>query len=74
MIQKRYFIASIYANYDEAVRTIKPLGEYRDLDKAELRRSSLDRSAELAENTSLIITAGRNWAEAERDLKARLGD
>ena len=74
MIQKRYFIASIYANYDEAVRTIEPLGEYRDLDKAELRRSSLDRSAELAENTSLIITAGRTWDEAERELKARLGD
>ena len=30
MIQKRYFIASIYANYDEAVRTIEPLGEYRE--------------------------------------------
>ena len=74
MIQKRYFIASIYANYDEAVRTIEPLGEYRDLDKAELRRSSLDRSAELAENTSLMITAGRTWDEAERELKARLGD
>ena len=74
MIQKRYFIVSIYANYDEAVRTIEPLGEYRDLDKAELRRSSLDRSAELAENTSLMITAGRTWDEAERELKARLGD
>ena len=74
MVQKRYFIASIYANYDEAVRTIESLGEYRDLDKAELGRHKLNRSNKLAEHTSLMITAGRNWAEAERDLKARLGD
>ena len=74
MIQKRYFIASIYANYDEAVRTIESLGEYRDLEKAELGRNRLNRADKLAENTSLMITAGRTWAEAEQDLKARLGD
>ncbi len=74
MLQKRYFIASIYANYDEAVRKIEPLGEYRDLDKAELGRHQLDRADKLAEHTSLMIAAGRTWAEAERELKARLGD
>ena len=74
MIPKRYFIASIYANYDDAVRTIEPLGEYVDLDKAELGRHRLNRLDKLAENTSLMIAAGRTWAEAERELEARLGD
>lgn len=74
MIQQRYFIARIYANYDEAVRTIDLMGEHGDLDKAERERQGLNCSGELAENTSLMVTAGRNWAEAEQELKARLGD
>ena len=74
MIQKRYFVARIYANYDEAVRTIDLMAEHGDPDKAERERQGLNRSGQLAENTSLIVTAGRNWAEAEQELKARLGD
>ena len=74
MIQKRYFIARIYANYDEAVRTIDLMGEHGDPDKAERERQGLNRAGKLAENTSLIVAAGRNWAEAEQELKARLGD
>jgi predicted RNA-binding protein len=74
MMGRRYFIARIYANYEEAVRTIDLIGEYGDLEGAELGRRDLDRSSRLAENTSLIVTAGRTWAEAEQELKARLGD
>lgn len=73
-MDRRYFIARIYANYDEAVRTIDLIGEYGDLEGAELGRQGLNRSSRLAENTSLIVTAGRTWAEAEQELKARLGD
>ncbi len=69
---RKFYIARIYANYEEAVRTIDLLGEYRDQDKAERKRQGLRDG--LAENTSLIVTAGRNWAEAEQELKARLGD
>ena len=74
MTQKRYFIARIYANYDEAVRTIDLMAEHGDPDKAERERQGLNRSGRLAENTSLIVTAGRTWAEAEQELEARLGD
>ena len=74
MIRRRYFIARIYANYEEAVRTIHLLAEYGDEDKAELERRDLNQSGELMEHTSLIVTAGRTWAEAEQELKARLGD
>lgn len=69
---RKFYIARIYANYEEAVRTIDLLGEYRDQDKAERKRQGLRDG--LAENTSLIVTAGRTWAEAERELEARLGD
>ncbi len=72
--RRRYFIARLYANYDEAVRTIDLVGDHGDPDEAEKKRQRLKRSGELAENTSLIVTAGRNWAEAEQELKARLGD
>ena len=73
-MDRRYYIARIYANYDEAVRTIDLMGEHNDPDKAERERMGMNRSGNLAENTSLIVTAGRNWAEAEQELKARLGD
>lgn len=74
MIDRRYFIARIYANYEEAVRTIHLIGEYGDLEEAELGRRDLSRPGRLAEHTSLIVTAGRTWAEAEQELKVRLGD
>lgn len=74
MVKKRYFIACIYANYEEAVRTIQMVREYGNLEKAELERRGMNGSGELAEHCSLIVTAGRTWAEAEWELKARLGD
>lgn len=73
MFRRRYYIARIYANYEEAVRTIQMVSEYGDLDKAERKRRDLSKLGE-AEHCSLIVTAGRTWAEAERELKARLGD
>ncbi len=70
---KHFYIARIYANYEAAVRTIEQVDEHRDQDRAELERGRLSRAG-VAEHCSLIVTAGRNWEEAERDLKARLGD
>ena len=70
---KRFYIARIYANYEAAVRTIEQVDEHRDQDRAELERGRLNRAG-VAEHCSLIVTAGRNWEEAERELKARLGD
>ena len=70
---RRFYVARVYANYEAAVRTIEPVDEHRDQDKAELARQRLNRAGE-AEHCSLIVTAGRTWDEAERELKARLGD
>ncbi len=73
MIKRRYFIARVYANYEASVRTIEQVDEHRDQERAELERRRLDRAGE-AEHCSLIVTAGGTWEEAERELKARLGD
>lgn len=70
---RRYYLARVYANYDEAIRTISLVSEHGDPDRAEGARRRLDRSGE-AEHTSLIVTAGRTWDEAERELEARFGD
>lgn len=70
---RRYYLARVYADYNEAVRTIELVSEHGDPDRAEGARRKLDRTGE-TENTSLIVTAGRTWAEAERELEARLGD
>lgn len=73
MAQRRFYVALIYANYEEAVRTIRMVSEHGDLDRAELERRVLNRKGE-AEHCSLIVTSGGTWDEAERELKARLGD
>lgn len=70
---RRYYLARVYANYDEAVRTVQLVSEHGDLDRAEGARRVLSRAGE-AEHTLLLVAAGRSWAEAERELEARLGD
>ena len=72
-LPRRYYLARVYANYDEAVRTIQLVSEHGDLERAEGARRRLGRAGE-TEHTLLIVTAGRSWAEAERELGARLGD
>ncbi len=74
MAQRRFYVALIYANYEEAVRTIRMVSEHGDHEKAELRLRKLNRAGKLAEHSSLIVTAGGTWDEAERELKVRLGD
>lgn len=68
--RRRYYLARVYANFGEAVRTLELVSEHGDPDRAEAAR----RRAGEAEHTLLIVTAGRSWAEAERELEARLGD
>lgn len=70
---RRFYLARVYANYDEAVRTVELVSEHGDLERAEGARRVLGRAGE-AEHTLLLVTAGRSWAEAERELEARLGD
>ena len=70
---RRYYVARVYANYDEAVRTLERVSEHTDLERAEGARRTLARAGE-AEHTLLLISVGRSWAEAERELEARLGD
>lgn len=70
---RRFYLARVYANYDEAVRTVQLVSEHGDLDRAEGARRTLSRAG-VAEHTLLLVAAGRSWAEAERELLARLGD
>lgn len=70
---RRFYVARVYANYDEAVRTTERISEHANLERAEEARRILARVGE-AEHTLLLVAAGRSWAEAERELEARLGD
>ena len=70
---RRYYLARVYANFDEAVRTVERVSEHADLERAEGARRDQARAGE-AEHTLLLVTAGRSWAEAEQELEARLGD
>jgi len=74
MYTKRYFIARVYADYEAALQTIEMLHEYSSLQKAEAVRRGMRKSAGLADNALLIVTAGKTWEDAERELKARLGE
>ena len=73
LLRRRYYLARVYANFGEAVRTLELVSEHGDHDGAETARRRAARTGE-AEHTILIVTAGRSWAEAERELEARLGD
>ena len=73
LLRRRYYLARVYANFGEAVRTLELVSEHGDPDGAETARRRAARAGE-AEHTLLIVTAGRSWAEAERELEARLGD
>ena len=70
---RRFYLARVYANFDEAVRTVELVSEHSNLERAEGARRTLARAGE-AEHTLLLVAAGRSWAEAERELEARLGD
>lgn len=72
MYAKRYFIARVFADYDAAVQTVEMVHEYSDLQRAE--RGHREFRSALPDNTLLIVTAGQTWGEAERELKARLGE
>jgi hypothetical protein len=71
---RRYFIARVYADYDAALQTIELMGEFRDLHKAQAERRALNRAVGPADQHTFLVSVGRTWEEAERELKARLGE
>ena len=44
-LPRRFYLARVYANYDEAVRTIQLVSEHGDLERAEGARRRLVRGA-----------------------------